>query len=314
MHVVALGCASSVWPSDKIVEALLPVLKDDAFDDGDEDLPSADEEQRSDLEEGGPVVEQSSKGRWGSGEAKATFAWLGPKHKRENLGIPRPLHARCLAAAALQMLRKPLSKGSDLANEFSSLLADLAEDDDAIAGLQVQAADWVLEALLAVPAVLSSCEAVFCLTPFLRVPVPRAQLNACIALYSVALRREAPSSHRRVDTAFQEALSKIKTEAALLSLIEFWAEEWAGEARRRLQERLKRPRVVRDRGGRYALAEALRCVGCFASREVAEKAAVLAGADRDLFCAGTDEAWRRQFVRFVERFWKCPITSPHSPF
>merc|ERR1712217_10491 len=121
---------------------------------------------------------------------------------------------------------------------------------------------------------------------------------------------------------FREALAKYDTEAALLSIVRFWVEDFAPEARRKLIESTKRKRmlgaepvVVRDGGGRYALAEALKCLGYVASRENAEKAAALANADADDALGAWDDAeWRQRFVRFIERSWECPITSPFSPF
>lgn len=314
VHALAFGCACSAWPSEQVVEALLPILKSEEEECNEEEVH---EEDTSDAETGEEVAEQPAikKGRWGEGEARATAAWLG--RDRPDQGIPRMLRERCLAAAALQLLRTPLPEGSDLGAEFSAILGRVAENEEEYERLPGQSAHWSLEALLAVPAVLSPHEAVQCLTSFLKVPVPRAQLHASIALYALAMRCDAAFSDQDDARAVRDAISKFGTEEALLSVVEFWAEEFAPEARRRLAERLKRRRTpipVQDGGGRYALAEALRCLGYCASKEVAKKAAVMAGADPDVLCAQEDKVWRKRFVRFVERYWECPITSPFSPF
>jgi len=338
-HALAFACACGAWPSDKMVEALMPVLRGEVHG-SDDRVPRifGDEEETSDTESNGQLQEKEEdkaeateekaaeaqeekeeveedeeaeakeetspkKARWGQGEAQATLAWLGSR--KGNAGcILSVLHARCLAAAALQLLRTPLREGTEVGAAFSALLSEVAENEEDFEHLPMQGAHWSLEVISAVPAVLPPREAVECLTAFLKLPVPRCQLHASIALYSAAVRCDAPFSEGSEARAFRDAVAKCETEMALLSVVEFWVEEWAPARRRR----------AFDGGGRYALAEALRCLGYFASKEVARKAAILAGAVPEIICAGAEKVWRKRFVRFIERSWECPMTSPQSPF
>jgi len=73
------------------------------------------------------------------------------------------------------------------------------------------------------------------------------------------------------------------------------------------------PQPLELLAGRYALVEALRCVGRFGTPYAAREAMQIIGeAERTDLCSGP--GWRKRFVCFMERRRRCPITSMHSPF
>ena len=114
-----------------------------------------------------------------------------------------------------------------------------------------------------------------------------------------------------------EAAVELKVDDALVGIVEYWTQDFAVKARHRLKESLKKrkqPVVLDDSGGRYTLAEALRCLGRFGAKAAAQRAISVSGADPDMLCDSSEDAWRKRFQCFVERQWFCPITSPFSPF
>jgi len=150
-----------------------------------------------------------------------------------------------------------------------------------------------------------------------------------MAVYACGVRCGAPDG---VGAAgWRESWEKYAMEDSLLRVISFWVEDFAPRRDRLLKQSLKRrklesgdaprhrprPVILPDSGGRYALAEAFRCMGRFATHEGLEHVIVLSHAEDMVGTTeadGTLETKRASFLRFLERHWLCPLTMPYSPF
>lgn len=333
-HAIVLGCACGLWPTEAVVAAVLPVLRQ--IHRLHEDRPPvASKSPRSSAAEDNPTGEvpmqprsaevySGSKeevragvklSRWGAAEALALKMWLGH-------GSPAPdRHVaagdlRWFAVAALHGLSAPLAPQSPDGAALQELVAGalVGEDVEPLLG------DWRLEGVLALGVALPPAEAVEALAPLLTLNEPRVQLHAAMALYTAGVRCNAPAHEE-----WHAAAEKAQLSTKLIEGVHFWAADFAPFAREKLLQELKRrrregaekvrgPLQPHDGGGRYALAEMLRCLGRFGSREAALRAAELTGADAEALCAGEEVVWRGRFVRFVESQWLCPITSSFSPF
>lgn len=349
-HALALASALSAWPAQAVVEALLPVLElrpespEDARNTGAQANASATAtadagaaEFSAEKEETPAVVAARSavaaafatvpSARWGHAEDEALMGWLydGREDKRRRVASLRPppsLAPACLAAAALQLLPCTLCPGSVAGKTFAGLLETLCEKEGR-EGLPLLDSEWRYEAILAVPAVLPEGEAVRSLAPLLTLPSARLQLHACISLHAVAVRCQGQGGLGGQSVDFKTAATELDVEARLLKLVSFWTTD------RHMDYMSKQKTPPSDVGGRYALAEALRCLGRFGSQHAARTAANIVEAGPEgvplarrrrsgmlagELCAGEEAVWRKRFLRFVERSWVCPLTAPYSPF
>mmetsp|Transcript_36847 Transcript_36847/g.84927 ORF Transcript_36847/g.84927 Transcript_36847/m.84927 type:complete len:677 (+) Transcript_36847:97-2127(+) len=263
------------------------------------------------------VPDHGAHARWGSAEACALLAWLGMRFDRGRLPcVPAPADARWFAAAALQLLPAPCPPGSKTATQWMTTIGSALNHSE----MQAFAADWRSEALLATPAILAPEDAIIFLAPYLRpYGEPRVQFHAAVALYATGMRCGAPEH-----AGWASAADKVNLGQILLDGIIYWV-EFAAEVHSILQQELKRRRTEdepnrmcpvqpQDGGGRYGLAEMLRCIGAFCSRDIVLRAYARVGGDLEFVCSGDDAVWRGEFNLFVQRHFVCPITSPYSPF
>mmetsp|Transcript_15882 Transcript_15882/g.29016 ORF Transcript_15882/g.29016 Transcript_15882/m.29016 type:complete len:659 (+) Transcript_15882:99-2075(+) len=261
--------------------------------------------------------EYGSHPRWGNAEAGALSAWLGTPFDRGRLAcVPAPADARWFAAAALQMLPLPCPPGEKTAREWMEAVEAALNHTE----IQAYAADWRCEALLATPAILSPEDAIPFLAPHLRPGgEPRAQYLAAVALYATGIRCGGLEH-----AGWATAAAKVNLGQILLDGVIYWV-EFAAKVHSILQQELKRrrtedepsrmwPQQPQDGGGRYGLAEMLRCIGAFCSRDIVLRAYARVGGDPEFVCSGDEAAWRGAFSLFVQRHFICPITSPYSPF
>lgn len=223
----------------------------------------------------------------GSPREAAEGAKLHPRLAEQLRADPR-----CQAAAALQLCApgKPGVSVALMASEVSvhPWATDLRlECIGALAALAGPA-----EALPLLAAELSPCRP------------PRSQFRACVGIHSAAVRYgapEAPEWHR--------AAAAAGLEAALLACLKGLCA---------FQRGLSQKSAARSAGDdgcrRYALAEALRCVGrCCSEQAACEALSLCAGEGLQAIRVGAP-AWRERFAAFVERGRRCPFTSATSPF
>mmetsp|Transcript_110433 Transcript_110433/g.330306 ORF Transcript_110433/g.330306 Transcript_110433/m.330306 type:complete len:689 (+) Transcript_110433:60-2126(+) len=320
VHAIALGAARTSWPTEALVGTLLPVMArgHQQHEDAPPRSAQTPEQHGEDAaQDASAEAGEAGAGRWGRSEALALRSWLG---FRPEPSPHRPARdPRWSTAAALQCVNTPLPPrhpdGAALRELAARALAGDAPDVEASLG------DWRLELLLALAAALPAEEAVASLAPALGLSGrPRVQLHASMALYAAGVRCGAPEHG-----GWRTAAESQKLDEILLDGVRFWATDFAPRARAKLLQELKRrrhegawrcegPLQPHDGGGRYALAEMLRCLGRFGSRAAVLRAAELAGADGEALCVGAEADWRPRFIEFVETRWLCPITSPHSPF
>lgn len=170
-------------------------------------------------------------------------------------------------------------------------------------------ADWRLEAISALPAVLSPLQAIQTLVTYLTPPTSaRIQFHALLALYSAALRcEECELASVVADTRLDEILMWCAGywQAWLTHVTETKPESGVHQATRAQPW---------DCCGRYVLAEALRCLGRTCSFGSVQRAIELIGAHDKTQDLLHDQSWRQRFIRFVERRRVCPITTSSSPF
>jgi len=339
-HAISIRLAASGLDPESVLSALLPVLQavgENADINCREQSPATtstnqesdtDSNKASDCARNRELIREEAKpGHWGRTEEKALVAWTQMhKHKEPLLDEMTASDPQYLAAAVLQQCPAPL-RGSK-SSEFAALVRGFGSPNE-WNDIECQLGDWRLEALLAVPAVLHAGDALACLAQAVCAPMARVQLHACMAIYACGVRCGAPDSAGAA--GWRESWEKYAMEDSLLRVISFWVEDFAPRRERVLKQSLKRrklqsgdarrerprPVVLPDSGGRYALAEALRCMGRFGSREGLEHAVVLSQAEDMVGMAeadGTLEKKREYFLRFLERRWLCPLTMPYSPF
>lgn len=191
-------------------------------------------------------------------------------------------------------------------------------------------ADWRLESMLALSALLSPVKLLESLVPLI-VPgnATRMQLHSLMGIYNSATRCNALDS-----AEWRYAADAVKLENALLSCIAWW-QTWRQKVMAQAQASLmpmdkenqemhRQEKMVAppsqaplghcaDGGGRYVLAEALRIVGRFGPPAAVMEAVRIIGIPQrtELYCG---RGWRRRFVYFVERRRRCPITTVQSAF
>mmetsp|Transcript_118476 Transcript_118476/g.335058 ORF Transcript_118476/g.335058 Transcript_118476/m.335058 type:complete len:545 (+) Transcript_118476:103-1737(+) len=161
--------------------------------------------------------------------------------------------------------------------------------------------EWRLEVLAALPALLSVELALARLVAWITpTQCVRTQTRALMGIYESAVRCGAPNSD-----VWCAAVGAVPLEDTLLQCIARW-EGWLTYAKTTTQ-----PHELLY--GRYTLAEALRCVGRFATPSAAQAAVQLIGVPErtELYCG---PQWRTNFTSYVERRRRCPITSVRSPF
>eukprot|EP00929_Paragymnodinium_shiwhaense_P053822 TRINITY_DN26987_c0_g1_i1.p1 TRINITY_DN26987_c0_g1~~TRINITY_DN26987_c0_g1_i1.p1 ORF type:complete len:734 (-),score=122.23 TRINITY_DN26987_c0_g1_i1:364-2565(-) len=304
-YAAILGLASGQLSVEPTVLILLPILEGQPEHQGEHILrnPSSHVPHH--------VIAQQ---RFGSHEADGFQSWLFMYN------VQSVYSRQFFAAAILQALQQPLPAGSRLGRQFGELLLRHVLDKPCY--VHVQESDWRLESILAVPAVLPPQEAVQVLAQLLNSSSPRVQMHTAQALHALA-------AGARRSGKLDEIMASAKqchVESRLVAAITYWTDDFACWVQEQLQEDMKRrrfhanidssqrPAQLPDRGGRYALAEMLRCILFFGSRDVAISVTKMVG-DKDAVTALEDcEDWQGQYLRYVERFWVCPLTTPLSPF
>jgi len=248
---------------------------------------------------GHAVASLVATGAWAATEAATALAPIltdrslgGPVYDEEYGDSDfRAQGPKWVAASALQLCMLPPGGAA------ASAVADYVVEDITLGATPVRTwwGDWRLEALLALAAILVPTEVLRRLVPLLRDNFPRVQYQAAVALYAAGVRGGAPDA-----ASWSEMAAAVELDEALLGCAKQWV-EFAPQAWRG------------DGGGRYALAEVLRCIGRFASQQAAKEALRLVGVEgrRELF---EGDQWRGRFARFVERQRLCPFTSVNSPF
>jgi len=348
--IVATGVACHAWAPEAVVAALFPLKArgleaPSHVEEGQEEDVDAEEG----AQEAGERREDHATPRWGRRENQALKAWTYGVKRETPFAWNDP---RYLAVAVAQQLPRPATSSAGVA------LADDIADGLFVRGNRLVHpvnGSWRLEGILALPMLLSPKELIPQLVPLLRVASPRVQLNAAQALYAAGLQHRGQEH-----PGWREAAVATNLDDELLDLVGFWAKGFVTHARERLAQELKRrrkdgdgrgPLQPLDGGGRYAMMEALRCIACFGSREVAVAAMKIMavnpkaiGIEQDKLklhdegelqesategipniqpsqdefakCVSDpiDAPWRLRFLRYLERRWVCPITSPLSPF
>jgi len=232
---------------------------------------------------------------------------------------------RCEAAAALQFCNLPATCFEHVSHEASQsswrrtaahVVISAIAGSNSYAPVERWHADWRLEAIYALAALLSPSEILNRLVPLIVPPADgRVQLQALMGIYNSGVKCNAPESQ-----AWHEAADAAKLEAQLLHCVAWW-QSWRSRKQQQLNQTgttqgvepsaLQGPAI--DGAGRYALSEALRCVSRFASPSTARQAACIIGVPEraQLYCGA---GWRQRFGHFIERRRRCPITTVHSTF
>jgi hypothetical protein len=207
---------------------------------------------------------------------------------------------RCRAAAALQLL--PMTLSSSDGGEIAQTLATALGCENA--SLLHRHQDWRLECLGALSAILVPWDALTKLVPLLVVvQAPRAKFHVLMSIYRAGVICNAPAS-----ASWAQAAESVQLEAVLMQCV--YQLSLCGQAQ---SAHVSTRQVNDDAGIRYALTEALRCIGRFCSLEAALGALRLSGGPT-LALKADDADWRRSFALFLERRRRCLVTAPSSSF
>jgi len=208
--------------------------------------------------------------------------------------------AKCRAAAALQLL--PMTLSSSDGGEIAQTLATALGSENT--SLLHRHQDWRLECLGALSAILAPWDALTKLVPLLVVvQAARAKFHVLMSIYRAGVICNAPAS-----ASWTQASESVQLEAVLMQCVHqlsLWGQ--AQSARVDIRQ------ANDDAGIRYALTEALRCIGRFCSLEAALGALRLSGGPA-LALKADDADWRRSFALFLERRRRCLVTAPSSSF
>lgn len=206
--------------------------------------------------------------------------------------------AKCQAAGALHLCLNGSTLGGNAAHILSTVL-DPAGNLEALP-IHPWHADWRLEVICALGGLLPPGEALMNLVPLVSPAFcSRVQHHALMSIYTSGVKSCAPDS-----VLWRSAVQSVSLDVTLLSCVARW-HSWAQQVEVKC--------ATADLGGRYILAEALRCISRFSSPSTVAEATRLIGMShqRELYCG---PGWRGRFYQFVERRRRCPITSPQSPF